>query len=65
MRGTLKSKHSTGVHSVSFVIAIGDVAKHIRRIRTLYRYLPKLPGDVVTMDAQIRHSVMNSFPKRW
>ena len=48
-----------------FVIAIGDVAKHIRRIRTLYRYLPKLPGDVVTTDAQIRHSVMNSFPKRW
>ena len=48
-----------------FVIAIGDVAKHIRRIRTLYRYLPKLPGDVIATDAQIRHSVMNSFPKRW
>ena len=51
--------------SFRFIIAIGDVAKHIRRIRTIYRYLPKLPGDVVTTDAQIRHSVMNSFPKRW
>ena len=51
--------------SFRFIIAIGDVAKHIRRIRTLYRYLPKLPGDVVTTDAQIRHTVMNSFPKRW
>ena len=51
--------------SFRFIIAIGDVAKHIRRIRTLYRYLPKLPGDVIATDAQIRHSVMNSFPKRW
>ena len=51
--------------SFRFIIAIGDVAKHIRRIRTLYRYLPKLPGNVVTTDAQIRHTVMNSFPKRW
>ena len=51
--------------SFRFIIAIGDVAKHIRRIRTLYRYLPKLPGDVVTTGAQICHSVMNSFPKRW
>ena len=25
--------------SFQFIIAIGDVAKHIRRIRTLYRYL--------------------------
>ena len=51
--------------SFRFIIAIGDVAKQIRRIRTLYRYLPKLPGDVITTDAQICHSVMNSFLKRW
>ena len=40
-----------------------DVAKHIRKIRTVYQYLPKLPGDTVATDANIWHSVLNSFPK--
>ena len=33
--------------------------------RKLFRYLPKLPGDIVTNDAQIRHFMMNSFPTCW
>ena len=30
-----------------------DVTKHIRRVRTIFRYLPRLPGDAVSNDAQI------------
>ena len=30
-----------------------DVAKHIRRVRTIFRYLPRLPGNAVSNDAQI------------
>ena len=47
-----------------FIIAL-DVAKHIRRLQTIFQYLPRLPGDAVVNEAQIRHAVMNSFPKRW
>ena len=37
-----------------FIIAL-DVAKHIWHIRTIFQYLLKLPGDIVTNDAQICH----------
>ena len=33
-----------------FIIAL-DVAKHICRLRTIFRYLPRLPGDAVTNEA--------------
>ena len=42
-----------------------SVEKHIRRLRTIIRYLPLLPGEVVVNPAAMRHIVMNSFPKRW
>ena len=49
----------------AFRFGIGEqsVAKHIRRLRTIFRYVPRLPGDAVVAPAQVRHSVMNSFPK--
>ena len=47
-----------------FIIAL-DVTKHIQRLQKTFRYLHRLPGDAVTNEAQIRHAVMNSFPKRW
>ena len=30
-----------------------DVAKHIRRIKTVYRYFPRLPGDAETTDTNV------------
>ena len=42
-----------------------SVERHIRRLRTIIRYLPLLPGDAVVNPASMRHIVMNSFPKRW
>ena len=42
-----------------------SVEKHIRRLRTIIRYLPLLPGEAVVNPAAMRHIVMNSFPKRW
>ena len=35
-----------------FIIAL-DVAKHIQRLRTIFRYLPRLPGDAVENEATI------------
>ena len=39
--------------------------QHIRRLQTIYRYVDMLPGDAEVNPNTIRHSVMNSFPKRW
>ena len=38
---------------------------HIRRLRTIIRYLPSLQGDTVVGPNQLRHIVIKLFPKKW
>ena len=41
------------------------VERHVRRIKTVVRYLPELPGTIVVGPTQLRHTVMSTFPKKW